>query len=241
VLADVERRKSELTERETELSDLERRVAAREEEAAQQQASIEERDAALRERETALERDAREQARHYLLEARKRVEEALGVARAAVTEATAKEARRLVEQGIADEAKELERLAERGWRVTKEGQRDRGMEGPKDDPHVLTSSRSPVSTSHRGGNQGVDITPRTGVSEVDLRGMMAEDAREATMRAVDDAILADLPIVRIIHGKGTGALRRVVDEVLRADRRVTAHKLAPPREGGTGVTIAELG
>jgi DNA mismatch repair protein MutS2 len=71
--------------------------------------------------------------------------------------------------------------------------------------------------------------------------MMAEDAREATMRAVDDAILADLPIVRIIHGKGTGALRRVVDEVLRADRRVTAHKLAPPREGGTGVTIAELG
>jgi DNA mismatch repair protein MutS2 len=53
-------------------------------------------------------------------------------------------------------------------------------------------------------------------------------------------VLADLPVVRIIHGKGTGVLRRVVDEVLRADRRVTAHRLAPPREGGAGVTVAEL-
>jgi len=35
-------------------------------------------------------------------------------------------------------------------------------------------------------------------------------------------------------------LRKVVDEVLRADRRVQSHRMAPPREGGTGVTVAEL-
>jgi DNA mismatch repair protein MutS2 len=70
--------------------------------------------------------------------------------------------------------------------------------------------------------------------------MTADEAREAVQRAVDDAVLADLAAVRIIHGKGTGVLRKVVDEVLRADRRVTAHRLAPPREGGTGVTVAQL-
>jgi DNA mismatch repair protein MutS2 len=70
--------------------------------------------------------------------------------------------------------------------------------------------------------------------------MTGDEARDAVIRAVDDAVLADLPAVRIIHGKGTGVLRRVVDEVLRADRRVSGRRLAPPREGGTGVTIAEL-
>jgi len=70
--------------------------------------------------------------------------------------------------------------------------------------------------------------------------MMADEAREAVQRAVDDAVLADLAAVRLIHGKGTGVLRKVVNDVLRADRRVTAHRLAPPREGGTGVTVADL-
>jgi DNA mismatch repair protein MutS2 len=76
---------------------------------------------------------------------------------------------------------------------------------------------------------------------VDLRGLTADEARDAVARAVDAAVLADLPAVRIIHGKGTGVLRRVVEEALRADRRVAGRRLAPPREGGTGVTIADLG
>jgi DNA mismatch repair protein MutS2 len=70
--------------------------------------------------------------------------------------------------------------------------------------------------------------------------MTAEEAREAVDRAVDGATLADIPVLRIIHGKGTGALRQAVDQLLRGDRRIAAHRLAPPREGGTGVTIAEL-
>jgi DNA mismatch repair protein MutS2 len=59
-------------------------------------------------------------------------------------------------------------------------------------------------------------------------------------RAIDAAVLADLPAIRIIHGKGTGVLRATVTEMLKRDRRVASQRLAPPREGGTGVTIAEL-
>jgi DNA mismatch repair protein MutS2 len=70
--------------------------------------------------------------------------------------------------------------------------------------------------------------------------MTADEAKDAVDRALDAAVLADLPSVRIIHGKGTGVLRAAVDELLRGDRRIASHRLAPPREGGTGVTIAEL-
>jgi len=244
VLADLERRSTEVAAREAAVTHAEDVTAARAETAERARNELAQREAALHEREVTLEREGREQARRFLLEARKRVEEALGVARAAaVTEATAREARRIVEQGITEEASELERLAERGWRVRgaaaaanaeETAGTAAGTAGSRPSrPPVLPSSRPLVSNA-------TDIAPRTGVSEIDLRGMLADEAREAVQRAVDDAVLADLPVVRIIHGKGTGVLRRVVDEVLRADRRVAAHRLAPPREGGTGVTVVEL-
>jgi DNA mismatch repair protein MutS2 len=53
--------------------------------------------------------------------------------------------------------------------------------------------------------------------------------------------LGDLGELRIIHGKGTGALRARVEELLRADRRVSAFRLGMVGEGGAGVTIARLG
>ena len=70
--------------------------------------------------------------------------------------------------------------------------------------------------------------------------MTADEAKDAVDRAIDGAVLADLPAIRIIHGKGTGVLRTAVDELLRRDQRIASHRLAPPREGGTGVTVAEL-
>jgi DNA mismatch repair protein MutS2 len=231
VLADVERRAADLTARETAVGERETGVAMREARATRLSAEAEQRDADLRERQTTLEREGREQARRFLLEARKRVEEALGVARAAVSEATAREARRLVEQGITQEATEIQRLEEalsrKGWRVRAKLETETGV------PHASASRSSRPSRS--------SPEPPPAVSEVDLRGMTGDEAREAVARAVDEAVLADLPAVRIIHGKGTGVLRRAVDEVLRADHRVTGRRLAPPREGGTGVTIAELG
>ena len=77
-------------------------------------------------------------------------------------------------------------------------------------------------------------------SEVDLRGMRVDELEDALYRALDAAVRADLRSLRIIHGKGTGALRQRVDEMLRKDTRVTSHRLGLWNEGGTGVTIAEL-
>jgi DNA mismatch repair protein MutS2 len=59
-------------------------------------------------------------------------------------------------------------------------------------------------------------------------------------RALDEAILDDLADLRIIHGKGTGALRKRVTEMLDGDARVEAHRMGGPREGGAGVTVASF-
>jgi DNA mismatch repair protein MutS2 len=61
------------------------------------------------------------------------------------------------------------------------------------------------------------------------------------MHALDSAVRADLKSLRIIHGKGTGALRDRVAEVLRGDPRVREYRLGAWNEGGAGVTVAELG
>ena len=78
------------------------------------------------------------------------------------------------------------------------------------------------------------------VSEGSLRGMRADEAEPVLTRALDAAVLADLPYLRIIHGKGTGALREMVHAALRADPRVAHFDLAPPNQGGSGATIAEF-
>jgi len=57
---------------------------------------------------------------------------------------------------------------------------------------------------------------------------------------VDDAVRADLRTLRIIHGKGTGALRERVAELLRHDPRVTEFRLGLWNEGGAGVTVVSL-
>jgi DNA mismatch repair protein MutS2 len=76
--------------------------------------------------------------------------------------------------------------------------------------------------------------------EIDVRGMRADEMDGVLMQALDDAIRADLPWLRIIHGKGTGALRERVAEMLRKDTRVREFRLGAWNEGGSGVTVAEL-
>jgi DNA mismatch repair protein MutS2 len=77
-------------------------------------------------------------------------------------------------------------------------------------------------------------------SEVDLRGLRAEEVVVRLHPALDAAIQADLPSLRIIHGKGTGALREVVTEQLKLDSRVKSYRAGGLGEGGTGVTVAEF-
>jgi DNA mismatch repair protein MutS2 len=76
--------------------------------------------------------------------------------------------------------------------------------------------------------------------EIDLRGQLAEEALENLEQYLENAHLAGLERVRIIHGKGTGALRSAVREYLQSHRYVEDFSQAVPSEGGFGVTIAHL-
>ena len=78
-------------------------------------------------------------------------------------------------------------------------------------------------------------------SEINLRGMRVGEVEDIVMHAVDAAVRADLKTLRIIHGKGTGALRERVAEMLRKETRVTSFRLGAWNEGGAGVTVVELG
>ncbi len=76
--------------------------------------------------------------------------------------------------------------------------------------------------------------------EVDLRGMDAQEAIGTLQSFLDHAMLANLNMVRIIHGKGTGVLRKAVQNELKRNRHVKEYRLGVFGEGEDGVTIATL-
>jgi DNA mismatch repair protein MutS2 len=76
--------------------------------------------------------------------------------------------------------------------------------------------------------------------EVDVRGMRIGEVEDAVLQAIDSALRADLTEMRIIHGKGTGALREKVNQMMRDDPRVKGARLGLWNEGGAGVTVVQL-
>ncbi|HHE47407.1 MAG TPA: hypothetical protein ENL11_00405, partial [Candidatus Acetothermia bacterium] len=76
--------------------------------------------------------------------------------------------------------------------------------------------------------------------ELSVRGMTVEEARRAVEEWLDRLLLAGMQTGRLIHGKGTGTLRRALHEYLSTVPFVRRFHLAPPAEGGEGVTIIEL-
>ena len=231
LLATVEARARELEAKARDLAD---RETAQHDAAARLERRGEE--VAAREREVSgrarsLERQAREQARAYLLEARKKVEEALGRARAAVDEATAREARKLVEQAIEEtEQGAGSREQGAGWMSLEELRQQR--QEPTGAPRRVLRPAGPA----RGGERPA----ATAATEISLRGLRVDEAEAALVKALDDAVLADLPYLRVIHGKGTGAVRQRVHEILAADGRVKRFGFAPANQGGHGVTVVEF-
>jgi len=77
-------------------------------------------------------------------------------------------------------------------------------------------------------------------SEIDVRGMTSEEAVSAVEMFIDSAFLGRLESVRIIHGKGTGALRSAIHASLKRNKQVKSFRLGTFGEGESGVTIAEL-
>ena len=83
--------------------------------------------------------------------------------------------------------------------------------------------------------------PRAAVSpEIDLRGMESIEAVNAAEQYIDSAVMGKLKTVTIIHGKGTGALRTAVQQMLRRNKAVKSFRLGRFGEGESGVTIVEL-
>ncbi len=76
--------------------------------------------------------------------------------------------------------------------------------------------------------------------EVDLRGRRVEDSLPYVDKYLDDAFLAGMPLVRIVHGKGTGALRQAVQQQLRDHPLVKSFRSGERGEGGSGVTVVYL-
>jgi len=97
-------------------------------------------------------------------------------------------------------------------------------------------------TSSLPKNVTLHTGPRWDVSyrEINLIGKRAEEALEEVDKFLDSAALASVDRVRIIHGHGMGVLKRAVTEYLSKSPLVSRHYQAPPAEGGSGATIAEL-
>ena len=270
LLASVEERAQALARAEAEAEErrLEQEGLAARLELQRGEQEARERELARREKDA--ERRGRELAKAFLLEARQRVEEALGLARQAADQTAAKEARRLVEEGVRAERSALSRVeaeekAAGGRVAVGDRVRVRGMKGdvveirPDGRLAVLAGAMRLVvdakEAERLGGPQPkpkekarTESAPASdgfsaseAVFEIDLRGMTGDEAESATLAAVDAAVLAEQPFLRIIHGKGTGVVRERVQRVLKNDRRVQRFEFAPATQGGVGVTVAEFG
>ncbi len=88
----------------------------------------------------------------------------------------------------------------------------------------------------------VKVEPRTAesVNEINVIGLTVEEASERVDKFLDDAVLAHLPRVRIIHGHGTGALRKGLAEFLRTHPLVARQNFEAEEHGGKAVTVVEL-
>nr|MBQ6243077.1 endonuclease MutS2 [Lachnospiraceae bacterium] len=80
----------------------------------------------------------------------------------------------------------------------------------------------------------------TVATEINLIGQTTDDAVQALDKYIDDAYVAHLTRIRIIHGRGTGALKKAVTGLLRRNKHIASFADAPFNEGGAGATVAEL-
>ena len=117
---------------------------------------------------------------------------------------------------------QIERLAPRGARPTGTSKKDRPLRGMG-----ATAANLPKPPTDPG-------------SKIDLRGRFTEEALPMVDSFLDLAYRAGQTRLEVVHGKGTGALRRAVRDLLRGHPLVTTYASAEPRQGGDGVTIVTL-
>ena len=105
---------------------------------------------------------------------------------------------------------------------------------------LLKSNNKPAKdrfSSTRNVPSRMDVRPET---EVDVRGETAFDAINIVDKAIDNAVLSGVSKMTIIHGKGTGVLKREINKYLKTNKSVKSQRLGVFGEGEDGVTIIEL-
>lgn len=109
------------------------------------------------------------------------------------------------------------------------------------DLELIEEASSASQALHKSGAGKIKMSKSASVStEINLIGMTVDEALSHLDKYLDDAYLAHLPSVRIVHGKGTGALRKAVQNHLRRCKYVKSYRLGEFGEGDSGVTIAEF-
>lgn len=112
---------------------------------------------------------------------------------------------------------------------------------PISEIRIVTEEKAKKPTRSVGGQGRLGMNKAETVrSEIDLRGMMVEEASYALDKYLDDAILTGVGQVYVIHGKGTGALRNGIQDFLRGHPHVKSFRLGQHGEGDLGVTVVEL-
>lgn len=102
------------------------------------------------------------------------------------------------------------------------------------------AKKDPKSTVTQTTRKIIKSKSQSVKSEIDLRGMRFEEAMEEIDKYLDDAYVAGLERITIIHGVGTGALKSGIKEILKKHKHVKTHREGIYGEGGAGVTIVEL-
>ena len=106
---------------------------------------------------------------------------------------------------------------------------------------AATEKPSVVSGSRKTSQAGSFLQKTQNIGrDIDIRGLMVEEAEVVVGKFLDDAVIAGLSQVLIIHGKGTGALRKGIHDYLKRHKNVLKYQFADINEGGTGATVVDL-
>ena len=105
---------------------------------------------------------------------------------------------------------------------------------------VLENAELPKTLTRFRAQAGAEMKNLAVKPELDLRGMMTDEAIPVMERYLDSAVMAKLNSVTVIHGKGTGAMRAAVQKNLKRNRLVKSFRLGTYGEGDAGVTVVEL-
>lgn len=266
VLAELEEKEEELArltddaeERQARAERLEAQLAEKEAELERREAEVE---AAAREKAEAYLLEAREEVEAAIerlevraaaggeldeaaADARSRVEAAVRASRESLPEVPEGPAEEPpdVEPGDPVRIRSLDRRGEvlelRGDRIVVEAGGIR-LTLPATDLEAAAEDDEPSGGDSPARSGGGSRPRMEAQSEVDLRGLRVDEVERRLVPSLDAAVVADLPRFRIVHGKGTGALREKVREILAADPRVETYRSGERGEGGTGVTVVEF-